>query len=62
MPELTILFGRAFVTGPQLVVLDPLAAEDAAVLLLVWLLRNEFDGVHEGTQHCRARIVSIHSG
>ncbi len=48
---LTILFGRAFATGLQLVFLNPLAAEaakGAAVLLLVWLLRNEFDGVRDG--------------
>src|SRR5262245_19463656 len=48
---LTLLFGSAFATGLQLVVLDPLAAEaakGAAVLLLVWLLRNEFDGVRDG--------------
>jgi hypothetical protein len=48
---LTILFGSAFAAGLQLVLLDPLAAEAAkaaAVLLLVWLLRNEFDGVRDG--------------
>ncbi len=48
---LTVLFGSTFATGLQVVFLDPLAAEAAkavAVLLLVWLLRNEFDGVRDG--------------
>jgi hypothetical protein len=48
---LTILFGSTFAAGLQLVVLDPLAAEAAkgvALLLLVWLLRNELNGVRDG--------------
>lgn len=48
---LTILFGSAFAAGLQLAFLNPLAAEvakGAAVLVLVWLLRNEFDGVSDG--------------
>jgi protease PrsW len=48
---LTILFGSTFAAGLQLAVLDPLAAEAAkgvALLLLVWLLCNELDGVRDG--------------
>ena len=51
---LTVLFGSAFANGLQLVFLDPLAAEAAkgvAVLLLVWLLRNEFDGMRDGIMY-----------
>jgi hypothetical protein len=48
---LTILFGREAAMGLRLIFLGPLAAEaakGAALLLLVWLLRNEFDGVRDG--------------
>ena len=48
---LTILFGQPAVAALQLMILQPLAAEVAkgvAVLLLVWLLSNEFDGMRDG--------------